>query len=55
MSIKSCSELYLVDDLLVNLFAGHDEEKAFQVVGSNLVEHHLDVQLVLQPREMNSR
>jgi hypothetical protein len=39
----------VIDDLLVDLFSGHDEEKPFKVVRSNLIEDDFDVERVVQP------
>ncbi len=33
----------VVDELLLDLLAGHHQEEALQVVGGDLIEHHLDV------------
>ena len=38
----------LVDDVLVYLLAGHHQQEPLQVVGGDLVKHHLDIQLVVQ-------
>ena len=37
------------DALLLDLLARHDEQEAFEVVGRDLVEDDLDVELVVQP------
>ena len=39
----------LVDDVLVDLLAGHDEQETLKIVRSDLVEDDLDVELVVQP------
>ena len=38
--------------LLLDLLARHDEQEALEVVGRDLVEHHLDVQLVVQAQRV---
>ena len=39
---------YLIDNILVYLFTGHNQKKTFKVVWGNLVEDYLDVELVVQ-------
>ena len=41
---------HLVHHVLVNLLTGHHQQQPLQVVGGNLVEDHLNVQLVVQPQ-----
>ena len=52
-AVEEGSDLGDVEDaLLLDLLARHDEQEALEVVGRDLVEHHLDVQLVVQAQRV---
>ena len=38
--------------LLLDLLARHDEQEALEIIGSNLVEDHLDVELVVEAQRV---